>query len=788
MENQAPADQLLNQADLRYREGDYEGAAERYTQSLKLYPTFKGWCSLAQCQFKTNKCNEAISSIQQAIYMLDTLVNEDHRTKQHMQLLELQARVYERINDYSSAITLLDQIISANLNEDLVSRLTARRERLAQDIKGSDEYKEFYRIMRNQIPKEVCLWHLISNDWIDAWRSYNLAESSTSPGPISNSNLISELDSEEYLTDPQPSKQYTNVKIKPEAIEGKDYTLVPKAAYSLLAEKYGHDNTEIKRWSVALTEDGSVTQVEVRLKEVNVVPVPSPVEAHQRVKKVFISRRETVKLLRDKLTRIYKQVYAHTNLNLDISRLWKIDFNTKLESIQAASKEVPAYIKGPVLLIDKEDLENSNIADEDIILIEFKRKDGRWTLTTEEREVCINCKKSTSLSFCSRCKAVKYCSKTCQKEHYQIHKDVCRQIGEQKSLGLQSRKGGTGLQNLGNTCFMNSALQCMSHTMDITEYFLKVDYLAHINTKSVLGTGGHLVSAYADLLRELWLGSSAVVSPWTFKRVISKFAPQFTGYMQHDSHELLCYLLDGLHEDLNQITKKPYIEAIEGAGRPDEEVSRLSWENHLKRNHSLIVELMHGQYKSTLVCPDCGKVSVTFDPFLSYSVSIPGTEKWKDVWDSMNSKRKVTLQDCLHFSSRPEKLDAQNAWYCGTCKTHVEATKTYQLYKLPQILMIQLKRFKNRYFHTEKISTLVDFPLENLDMSDFVLSSSDKKPMYDLYAISNHYGGLGGGHYTAYVKNPDFGWLEMDDSHVSRASPDRIVTNAAYVLFYKRRE
>jgi len=142
-----------------------------------------------------------------------------------------------------------------------------------------------------------------------------------------------------------------------------------------------------------------------------------------------------------------------------------------------------------------------------------------------------------------------------------------------------------------------------------------------------------------------------------------------------------------------------------------------------------------------------------------------------------------TLLKCLEKSSEVEKLDQYNMWYCGQCKTHVQALRTYQMYKAPKYLMLQLMRFKSRFQNTEKNSAFVDFPVNGLDLSSVVLS--EKKPKgYDLYAVSNHFGGTGGGHYTAFVRSQD-SWYELDDSHVSQISSQKIVTAAAYILFYK---
>eukprot|EP01017_Pseudomicrothorax_dubius_P040537 TRINITY_DN6355_c0_g2_i4.p1 TRINITY_DN6355_c0_g2~~TRINITY_DN6355_c0_g2_i4.p1 ORF type:complete len:147 (-),score=30.07 TRINITY_DN6355_c0_g2_i4:209-649(-) len=120
-------------------------------------------------------------------------------------------------------------------------------------------------------------------------------------------------------------------------------------------------------------------------------------------------------------------------------------------------------------------------------------------------------------------------------------------------------------------------------------------------------------------------------------------------------------------------------------------------------------------------------------------------------------------------------------------------------YKAPPILILHLKRFRTsrvssigNYFFShgnQKITALVDFPTTGLDLSNHILGRCDQPPIYDLFAVSNHYGGMGGGHYTAYAMNfKDKLWYEFDDSHVSKTSPDNVVTAAAYVLFYRRRD
>lgn len=187
--------------------------------------------------------------------------------------------------------------------------------------------------------------------------------------------------------------------------------------------------------------------------------------------------------------------------------------------------------------------------------------------------------------------------------------------------------GLTGLDNLGNTCFMNSVIQCLANTLEFRDYFLGTLFQPEINTNNPLGTGGKLAIAFAILLRVLWSGAHKSYAPSKLKNLISLKASQFTGFAQHDAQEFMAFLLDGLHEDLNRIKKKPYTENIDSDGRPDEVVADESWDLYKQRNDSVVVDLFQGQYKSKLVCPVCSKVSITFDPFLYLSVPLPKKRK-----------------------------------------------------------------------------------------------------------------------------------------------------------------
>lgn len=183
-------------------------------------------------------------------------------------------------------------------------------------------------------------------------------------------------------------------------------------------------------------------------------------------------------------------------------------------------------------------------------------------------------------------------------------------------------QGVCGLCNLGNTCFMNSAIQCISNVPPLTYYFIKTQWRRDLNITNPLGMHGRLAERYHQLLEQMWVKGSNYTVPRDFKVEVAKFAPQFSGYAQHDSQELMMFLLDGLHEDLNRIHKKPYQESVDSDDRPLRQKAAEAWLYHKMRNDSVIVENFHGMLKSTVVCPDCGYVSVTFDAFGSLSLPL----------------------------------------------------------------------------------------------------------------------------------------------------------------------
>ena len=661
-------------------------------------------------------------------------------------------------------------------------------------------------------------------------------------------------------------------------------------------------------------------------------------------------------------------------------------------------------------------------------------------------------------------------------------------------LNSDSSSGICGSVNLGNTCFMNSSIACISNCTELTYFFLSGQYKKEINENSKYGLKGKLAQSWYDLLYKYWVENNDSGNPKDFKYIIGEKDARFRGYSQQDSNEFINIFLDTLNEDLNFSDEKKYIELNEkNSEETDEQCAKKFWEANLIRNDSVITDLFCGLFKSTITCPKCNWISVTFEPF--YSINLPlkenkkkkksedkikenieeykvfyipkygirntycanfhnisnitqvkeckekiknnenfpmkeilnnvcyfkvfkkqnegeieeddfidenssiflqeivnilelnetkipifliyltsenkielsdypriifcernntlsdfrkkiyllarkyifspfinfekekiddlskqienyindpsidddyifklieeeynnifkenysedeilrlhdymndlpfnlrlrellGTKivdifendsmnelsnefkkltKSKDIFDSINDilieledyvltvefnynskyinrqnyqfnnyvsidiespkkeeekeeekkeeKReeeiyhKPNLVECIKYFCEEEQLKVGNEWYCNKCKEHLLAKKKLDLYYLPKILIINFKRFIKESSRWEKNDENIDFPINNFDMKDLMIGPDKDHSIYDLFAVSQHYGSTEGGHYTAVCKNSGK-WYNYDDSSVTVTSPWACLSSAAYVLFYRR--
>ncbi|XP_062520293.1 ubiquitin carboxyl-terminal hydrolase 15-like [Corticium candelabrum] len=458
--------------------------------------------------------------------------------------------------------------------------------REAPKIDAADEARPDYRQQLIEVKQTIDMtqlkegesWYLVDVRWFkqwklyvgyDYWNQYNAGQESAVPGPIDNTDLFKD----ESFTD-----------LKPNMIDELDYHLLPSVTWVMLSTWYGIADGQdpVERKVISQGQYMKHLKVEVYMTD---------------VKLCLFTDQDTVKVKKfskaKKLENIVKEMKELFNVQDGLAvRLW--------------SKYMSSYFER----LDRMDLtlQDCSIYTGQSLVLEVKNEDDSWPRDKSGSEAQYRQSSSSTSSAIGN------------RSSYNTYYGYSNYSSE--SYNRTSKPGLTGLSNLGNTCFMNSALQCLSNTPPLTKYFLDNIYRDDINRENPLGMKGKIAEAYGSLLLDLW-GGSLAVSPRRFKTEVGQFAPQFVGYQQHDSQELLAFLLDGLHEDLNRVKKKPYVELKDSFGRQDEEVAHEAWTNHRKRNDSVIVDLIQGQFKSTVLCPKCQRMSVTFDPFMYLTLPLP---------------------------------------------------------------------------------------------------------------------------------------------------------------------
>lgn len=337
-----------------------------------------------------------------------------------------------------------------------------------------------------------------------------------------------------------------------------------------------------------------------------------------------------------------------------------------------------------------------------------------------------------------------------------------------------NNKGLSGLANLGNTCFINSCMQVLSHTYELNNFLNEESYKKKLQQKY-----DSVLLLEWDNLRKLMWNSNCIVSPGKFIKTIQKIAQikemnMFTGFSQNDLPEFLLFVIDCFHTSLSREIKMTI------SGNPENETDKVAIQcfemikKMYSKEYSEIWNLFYAVHVSEITDLASGKqLKITPEPYFMIDLPIPSDYK------------SPSLIDCFEHYVNGEILEGENAWFNEETKQKTDIRKKIQFWSFPSILVIDLKRFNAR---NQKNQILVSFPIENLDLSKYVIGYKKNTYKYDLYGVCNHSGGVLGGHYTSYVKNANGNWYHFNDTSVSELGlHESIVSPKAYCLFYRKK-
>ena len=317
---------------------------------------------------------------------------------------------------------------------------------------------------------------------------------------------------------------------------------------------------------------------------------------------------------------------------------------------------------------------------------------------------------------------------------------------------------------------MNTTLQCLSHTYSFNDFLQHGTYKQKIKKKPE-----SLVLMEWDKLRDMVWSENCIISPGGFLTSVQKVAKikekhLFTGFAQNDLPEFLTFVIDCFHTAImREVNMK-----IKGNILTDKDkVAKKCFDmmkNMYKKEYSEILDIFYGIHVSCVKGEDDNTLSCNPEPFLMLDLPVP-------------DKRNVSLINCFDEYTKKEILDDDNQ-YVNDEGIKVVA-KQIEFWKFPDVLIVTLKRFTNS---VQKNQRLVDFPLDNLDLSKYVVGYDPHSFKYELYGICNHSGGVMGGHYYAYVKNANNKWYEFNDARVQEIKEADIKTPYAYCFFYRKKK
>jgi ubiquitin carboxyl-terminal hydrolase 8 len=344
------------------------------------------------------------------------------------------------------------------------------------------------------------------------------------------------------------------------------------------------------------------------------------------------------------------------------------------------------------------------------------------------------------------------------------------------NISKYKNDGITGLVNLGNTCFLNACIQVLKNTYEICDLIEK----KHKNNAEDIDDDSIIIREWIDLSQVMRSGNG-IVSPDKFVYNVQRLAKLknrelFTGWVQNDMPEFLLFLIECMH---NSICRPIKMNIKGNPANPRDKIAIKCYQmlkNIYMNEYSEIMHTFYGIYVNTIS---------SIHNEATYSIK-PEHYFILDLQILCNEKPIQTIYDCFDLFTMPEFLEGDNAWYNEETKQKENVKKQIRFWNLPNILIITLKRFS--IDGSSKINNLIQFPLENLNLSKYIIGYNPDSYVYDLYGICNHMGSVMGGHYTSFVKNADDKWIHYDDTNVEIVeNSNDIISNMAYCLFYRKK-
>ena len=331
--------------------------------------------------------------------------------------------------------------------------------------------------------------------------------------------------------------------------------------------------------------------------------------------------------------------------------------------------------------------------------------------------------------------------------------------------------GNKGFTNIGNTCYMNSILQCLCHLPQLQSNHLKKEY-----KKNVLSDKS-IINEWIRIQNNMWDNDDSIKYIHTMdilKCFIHKCQEKdiyFESFNQNDSSEFLIYFLDFFHDcikrkvsvtitgEVNSFYDKLKIKSIE------------SWKTFFQNNYSYIIQNFYSESLSFISCSNCNHININHEPMLVITL----TQK----------KEFTSIHDCLQEYIKKDTLDIDNSWKCDKCNENNCPDKKILFWEFSPIVIFQIKQYND---NSHKLNNHIDFPL-SIDLNDYCINSNNHNTIYKLISTSIHSGSLRGGHYYANCLNiNDNQWYNYNDTNVSLINEKDVLQENPYCFFYIREE